>query len=74
MRDSEELPTLLSGVNAEFLEHLFQQFLEQPDSVEPEWREFFDQLLNGDGDVPVAAARAAPPPGGRDAATRRPAR
>ena len=64
MRDSEELPTLLSGVNAEFLEHLFQQFLEQPESVEPEWREFFHQLLNGDGDVPVAAARAAPAPGG----------
>jgi 2-oxoglutarate dehydrogenase E1 component len=61
MRDPEDLPTLLSGGNAEFLEHHYQQFLEQPASVDPEWRAFFEQLANGGGNGPVLAG-ARPPP------------
>ena len=38
---------MLSGSNAEFLEHLYRQFLEQPASLEPGWREFFEELQNG---------------------------
>ncbi|HKJ00470.1 MAG TPA: 2-oxoglutarate dehydrogenase E1 component [bacterium] len=65
MRDPEELPTVLSGSNAEFLEHLFEQYLAQPDSVGPEWRDFFEGLQNGagNGHAPAAqggAAAAAP--------------
>ena len=40
---------MLSGSNAEFLEHLYRQFLEQPASLEPGWREFFEELQNGSG-------------------------
>jgi 2-oxoglutarate dehydrogenase E1 component len=49
MRNPEELRTVLSGINAEFLEHLYEQYLQQPDSVDAEWRRFFDELQNGTG-------------------------
>ena len=64
MGDPEDLQTMLSGVNAEFLEHHYRQFLEQPESVAPEWREFFDRMQNGDWAATGApAARGAPGPG-----------
>ena len=49
MRDPSNSTTMLSGVNAEFLEHLYRQFQEQPDSVTPEWRRFFEAVDNGFG-------------------------
>ena len=65
MRDPHELPTVLSGSNAEFLERLYEQFVAQPDSVAPEWREFFEGLQNGGGNgsalAGAAAARAGQP-------------
>ena len=49
MRDPSDSPTLLTGVNAEYLEHLYRQFQEQPDSVTPEWRRFFEEVDQGSG-------------------------
>jgi len=49
MRDALDKAGLLSGVNAEFLDHLYRQFEAAPDSLEPSWREFFESLANGSG-------------------------
>src|SRR5262249_9319985 len=35
------------GVNADYVADLFQQFEKNPQSVDEEWREFFDELLGG---------------------------
>ena len=35
------------GVNANYVADLFQQFEKNPQSVDEEWREFFDELLGG---------------------------
>jgi 2-oxoglutarate dehydrogenase E1 component len=37
----------LSGGNAGFLEDLYEQYLENPESVEPTWRDLFRTLQNG---------------------------
>ena len=34
----------LFGSNAPFIEALYEAWLEQPDSVAPEWRRWFDQI------------------------------
>ncbi len=49
MRDPQDRPTVLSGANAEFLEHLYAQYLERPSSVDPQWQDFFFQLQQGPG-------------------------
>jgi 2-oxoglutarate dehydrogenase E1 component len=58
--------TLLSGPNAGFIEAAYQRFLENPESLEPEWRAFFERLENGAGRVRHAGgpswARADWPP------------
>jgi 2-oxoglutarate dehydrogenase E1 component len=44
----------LSGANAPFIEALYDRFLEDPDSVEPRWRSYFEalqQLDDGPRDV-----------------------
>jgi 2-oxoglutarate dehydrogenase E1 component len=38
----------LFGGNASYVEAYYEQFLQNPDSVEPSWREYF-KSLNGDG-------------------------
>ncbi|HUJ73658.1 MAG TPA: 2-oxoglutarate dehydrogenase E1 component, partial [bacterium] len=66
MEDPLSRPTALSGANAEFLESLYQQFLQQPESVDPQWRQFFGTLPNGNGSaLAQAGARPAPPQAGR---------
>jgi 2-oxoglutarate decarboxylase len=35
------------GVNASYVADLFQQFEKNPQSVDEEWREFFDEMLGG---------------------------
>ena len=63
MRDPSDSTTMLSGVNAEFLEHFYRQFQERPDSVTPEWRRFFEAVDNGSG--PFAPSRAVSASGSR---------
>ncbi|MDE2365482.1 MAG: 2-oxoglutarate dehydrogenase E1 component [Betaproteobacteria bacterium] len=36
--------SLLSGANAPFIEGLYEAYRQNPDSVPPEWHEYFDQL------------------------------
>ncbi|MEE8396433.1 MAG: 2-oxoglutarate dehydrogenase E1 component [bacterium] len=74
MRNPRDFPTAISGANAEFLEDKFQRFVSQPESVEPEWREFFAWLQNGggpghdgagqNGGVQAPAYQGGPPVGG----------
>jgi len=39
--------TPLSGGNAPYVEALYEQFLQDPQSVEPAWREYFQHLQDG---------------------------
>ena len=39
--------TPLSGGNAPYVEALYEQFLADPQSVEPTWREYFLRLQDG---------------------------
>src|ERR1044072_8290373 len=39
--------TPLSGGNAPYVEALYEQFLSDPQSVEPRWREYFQKLRDG---------------------------
>jgi 2-oxoglutarate dehydrogenase E1 component len=43
--------TALSGGNAGFIEDLYEQFLRDPASVDPAWREYFSKLRGTDGEV-----------------------
>ena len=49
MRQPGDLPTVFSGVNAEFLEDLYQQYLRQPDAFDADWQQFFASLPDGSG-------------------------
>src|SRR5215469_15785074 len=40
-------PTALYGGNAEFLDALYEQYLRDPQSVAPQWRDYFTQLGAG---------------------------
>lgn len=42
-----QLTSYLSGTNADYIESLYDQFLEDPNSVTPEWRSYFSTLKNG---------------------------
>jgi 2-oxoglutarate dehydrogenase, E1 component len=39
-----QLTSHLSGANAAFIEELYERYLENPDSVENAWRDYFDSL------------------------------
>jgi 2-oxoglutarate dehydrogenase E1 component len=41
--------TPLSGGNAPYVEALYEQFLSDPQSVDPKWREYFQKLRDGSG-------------------------
>jgi 2-oxoglutarate dehydrogenase E1 component len=41
--------TALSGGNADFIEELYEQYLRDPESVAPAWRDYFAQLPRGGG-------------------------
>ena len=53
----------LNGANANFIEALYEKYLEDPDAVEPRWRDYFRDLeaLDPDGrrDVPHTPIREA---------------
>ncbi len=61
MQDPRSRPTALSGVNAEFLEQMYQQYLKQPDAVDAEWQRFFKSLPQGSS--PAGLPEAAFDPG-----------
>ncbi len=50
--------SFLYGGNAAFIEQLYARYQENPDSVDPQWREFFSQLKD-DGAQVIAEARGA---------------
>jgi 2-oxoglutarate dehydrogenase E1 component len=52
--------TPLSGGNAPYVETLYEQFLEDPASVSPEWREYFSRLRAGStGEIPHGPLKSA---------------
>jgi 2-oxoglutarate dehydrogenase E1 component len=60
---SEQLAgSALSGANAAFVEGLYEQYLQQPESIDPGWRRYFDGLPGAGGSErahrPVIAALA----------------
>ena len=49
--------SLLFGSNAPFVEGLYEQYLQDPESVEPRWRGYFDELQKlDDGPADVSHA------------------
>lgn len=46
-----EYMTFLSGVNAEFIAHLYSQYLTNPEKVDGSWREFFDALDDNEAEL-----------------------
>jgi 2-oxoglutarate dehydrogenase E1 component len=48
--------TPLSGGNAPYVEALYEQFLSDPQSVEPRWREYFQKLRDGSGGEQIHSA------------------
>src|SRR5689334_20635525 len=49
-------PTPLFGGNADFLDSLYEQYLRNPGSVEPRWREYFERLAPAVASEPSHAA------------------
>ncbi len=41
--------SLLSGANAPFVEGLYEEYRQNPESVPPEWHKYFDQLQRAEG-------------------------
>ena len=50
MKEMEQSSTLF-GANAPFIEELYEHYLASPESVPPEWRDYFDELRAGAPDV-----------------------
>ena len=48
--------TPLSGGNAPYVEALYEQFLQDPQSVDPKWREYFLKLRNGSAGEQIHSA------------------
>jgi 2-oxoglutarate dehydrogenase E1 component len=46
-RAAFEESSFLYGGNAQFVEHLYQQYLANPAAVDPQWRNFFAQIDDG---------------------------
>ncbi len=49
--DQFSLTSFLYGGNADYIEALHAAFLEDPEAVDPEWREFFGALKDDAGDI-----------------------
>lgn len=43
--------TFLSGVNAEYIAHLYGEYLKKPASVDKSWRKFFDDLDDSESEL-----------------------
>ena len=44
---SQKASSQLSGGNAAYIEALYEQYLDAPDSVSPQWRSYFDEVRAG---------------------------
>ncbi|MCH8844790.1 MAG: 2-oxoglutarate dehydrogenase E1 component [SAR324 cluster bacterium] len=62
MRNPAELATILSSVNSEYLQDLYDDYVKSPAAFDPQWREFFESIANGDG-APRPGAGAPDSPG-----------
>jgi 2-oxoglutarate dehydrogenase E1 component len=49
--DSRLAASFLTGANATYIAELYERYLEAPDSVDPGWRGFFDELRDGADDI-----------------------
>lgn len=57
------------GANAAYIEDLYEQYLANPDSIEPKWKAYFDELKGREaGDVPHSVIADAVAAAGRAAA------
>lgn len=50
--------SLLTGSNALFLEQMYEQYLKNPNQVEPAWRTYFDMMKGQAEDVPHSPIQA----------------
>jgi len=46
---AQRAESMLDGGNAAYLEALYEQYLEDPDSIEPDWRDYFANLPRHNG-------------------------
>ncbi len=51
MTESAEATSFLYGANSAFIEELYQRYLTSPSTLDPSWRDFFDELGDETGDV-----------------------
>src|ERR1700684_3765078 len=70
--------TPLSGANATYVEALYEQYLKNPDSIDPAWRGYFDALPQATApeqahSAVIAGVAARPQAGARGSATLAPA-
>ena len=35
------------GGNSQYLDHLYEQYIQDPSKIEPEWKKYFDSIQNG---------------------------
>ncbi|BBN93553.1 2-oxoglutarate dehydrogenase E1 component, sucA [Deinococcus grandis] len=51
--------TIMSGGNAAFIEGLYEAYLADPQSVDPQWRAYFDELRGGAHETPHSKVQQA---------------
>ncbi|MBB5235747.1 2-oxoglutarate dehydrogenase E1 component [Deinococcus budaensis] len=51
--------TIMSGANAAFIEGLYEAYLSDPQSVDPEWRQYFDEVRAGARETAHSAVQQA---------------
>ena len=50
-RERMERSSHLAGANAAYIEAMYERYLDEPNEVAPEWREYFDTLPRVEGAV-----------------------
>ena len=35
------------GGNSQYLDHLYEQYIQDPSQIKPEWKNYFDSIQNG---------------------------
>lgn len=71
MADASENLTFLSGANAEYVAHLYGEFLTAPNKVDASWREFFESLNDDEASLLQELAGASWTPAENSKASRR---
>ncbi|MDL2343053.1 hypothetical protein QOL99_02700, partial [Deinococcus sp. MIMF12] len=51
--------TIMSGANAAFIEGLYEAYLADPTSVDPAWRDYFDEVRGGARETAHSPVQAA---------------